>query len=110
MRGSAPHTSSIKRLAMASAGFLSYNSTGLNEVKIKWIQDLCLTTDSSFVGIQEHFRKNKNTDETFASGFPRYNCYVVPGHRDSGQDSGRPKGGLAQLSNRTFDIKITTRN
>ena len=64
---------------MASVGFLSYNSTGLNEVKIKWIQDLCLTTDSSFVGIQEHFRKNKNIDETFTSGYPRYNCNVVPG-------------------------------
>ena len=97
-------------MAMSHVNFVSYNSTGLNEVKIKWIRDLCFATSSSFVGIQEHFRKNKNIDETFASGFPEHNCYVVPGHRDSGQDRGRPKGGLAQLINRTFDIKVTTIN
>ena len=34
----------------------------------------------------------------------------MPGHRDSGQDRGRPKGGLAQLINRTLDIKVTTIN
>ena len=44
-------------MAMSHVNFVSYNSTGLNEVKIKWIRDLCFATSSSFVGIQEHFRK-----------------------------------------------------
>ena len=49
-------------------------------------------------------------ENTFSTGFPEHKCYVVPGHRDSGQDSGRPKGGLAQFIDRTVDIKVTSIN
>ena len=112
IRGFSPPHKHYLGMAIATppVGFLSYNSTGLNEIKMKWIRDLCSTTVSSFVGIQEHFRRNKTIDETFTSGFPEYKCSVVPGHRDIGQDSGRPKGGLAQLINRTFDIKVKSIN
>ena len=57
-------------VAMSHVNFLSYNSTGLSEIKIKWIRDLCFSTNASFIGIQEHFRKNKNIDNIFGSGFP----------------------------------------
>ena len=93
-------------MAKNYVNFLSYNSTGLNEAKIKWIQDLIKTTDSSFIGIQEHFRKNKSTEDLFVQNFAGNQCYIVPGHRDEGQTRGRPKGGLAQLVNNRLDVKI----
>jgi hypothetical protein len=56
-------------MAKNYVNFLSYNSTGLNEAKIKWIQDLIKTTDSSFIGTQEHLRKNKSTEDLFVQNF-----------------------------------------
>ena len=89
---------------------LSYNSTGLNEAKIKWISDLIKATDASFVGIQEHFRKNNTTEDLFVQNFPGNKCYIVPGHREEGQTRGRPKGGLAQLVNNKLDLKVNLVN
>ena len=93
-------------MAKNYVNFLSYNPTGLNEAKLMWIKDLIKTTDSSFVGIQEHFRKNKTTEDLFVQNFTGSKCYIVPGHRDEGQTRGRPKGGLAQLVNNRLDLKI----
>ena len=93
-------------MAKNYVNFLSYNSTGLNEAKFKWIRDLIKTTDSSFIGIQEHFRKNKTTEDLFVNNFSGNKCYIVPGHRDEGQTRGRPKGGLAQLVSDKLDLKI----
>ena len=86
--------------------FLSYNSTGFNDAKIKWINDLILTTKSSFIGIQEHFRKSKTTEELFSKSFPANKCHVKVGHRAAGQVIGRPKGGLAQLSDKKINVNI----
>ena len=61
MRGYIPQQSNFIGLAMPTVNFLSYNSTGLNEAKLKWINDLMITTDASFTGIQEHFRKSNKT-------------------------------------------------
>ena len=86
--------------------FLSYNSTGLNEAKIKWINDLIVTTNASFIGIQEHFRKSKAVDDIFKLNFPTNNCYIKPGYRPAGQEKGRPRGGLGQLLNKKLDVKV----
>ena len=85
--------------------FLSYNSTGINTVKSSWICDLIAVTDASYVQIQEHFKSSKSTDKFFADQFPGYNSFVIPGHREKNQDSGRAKGGLAQLSKANLDVK-----
>ena len=85
--------------------FLSYNSTGMNSIKAAWISDLLQVTNSHFIGIQEHFKRNKTVDKFFRDQFSDYNTYVVPAHRDQGQDSGRAKGGLAALSSRNLDIQ-----
>ena len=37
-------------------------------------------------------------DKFFKDNFSDKYCYVIPAHRREGQDSGRAKGGLAQLS------------
>ena len=78
---------------------------GIDKQKCSWINDLCDTTNTSYLSIQEHFKAAQNTDKYFADQFMNFNSYVIPGHRLSGQDSGRPKAGLAQLSRKNIDIK-----
>ena len=85
---------------MDICSFLSYNSTGLNTVKSKWIRDVMKLTKADFISIQEHFKKTKSIDKYFIDEFPNQSSFVVPGYRESGQDSGRPKGGIAMLSSK----------
>ena len=77
----------------------------MNTVKSSWIRELSKVTDASFISIQEHFRKSKTLDKFFKSEFPAYNSYVIPGYREPGQETGRPKAGLAQLSTKLLHIK-----
>ena len=49
--------------------FLSYNSTGLNSVKTKWIRDIVKLTKSDYISIQEHFKKTKTIDKYFIDQF-----------------------------------------
>ena len=84
--------------------FLSYNSTGLNSVKTKWIRDIVKVTNSDFIAIQEHFKKSKTLDKYFVEQFSDHSSFVVPGYRESGQDSGRPKGGIAMLSSKQLNV------
>ena len=58
--------------------------------------------DFHFVSIQEHFKICKTIDKYFSREFPKYSSYVVPAFRHKGQDSGRPKAGLAQLNKKTL--------
>ena len=69
-----------------------------------------MTTQASFIGLQEHFRKSKTLDDIFMKNFPANKCKVKPGFRSDGQLHGRPKGGLAQLVNKNLNIKIKNIN
>ena len=80
--------------------FVSYNSTGFNTIKTKWLRDIIAVTNADFIAVQEHFKKTKSIDKYFADEFPNFSSFVVPGHREVGQDMGRPKGGIAMLSNK----------
>ena len=82
--------------------FLSYNSTGMNQVKSAWIRDLMETCQASFCGIQEHFKKTKTLQNYFRSEFPMCDPVVLQAHREEGRDTGRAQGGLAQLSAKTL--------
>ena len=86
--------------------FISYNSTGLDSVKVRWIRDLLDTFNTDFIQIQEHFKSNKGLDSYFKQNFPSFDRYVVPGHREPFQDSGRPKGGLAHLNSQKKKLKM----
>ena len=86
-----------------TTNFLSYNGTGLDKVKGKWLNDLLRVTNSDFCSIQEHFKKNVGS--YFNKQFPEYYSYIKPAVRDAEQDVGRAKGGLAQLQNAILDIK-----
>ena len=92
-------------MATPTVNFMGYNSTGIDKQKCGWIRELCDVTSASYVSIQEHFRIAKTTDKYFSDQFDKFNTYVMPGHRAKGQDSGRPKAGLAQLSRKDLDIR-----
>ena len=85
--------------------FMSYNSTGISSVKRKWICDICDELDVDYLAIQEHFKKTKTLDKYFRDNFRGFSSFVIPGYRSPGQDSGRCKAGLAQLSKKAYSIK-----
>ena len=64
-------------MAIPTANFLSYNSTGMNTVKSEWIRNLCDVTKTGFCTIQEHFKKI-NSDKFFKEHF---NAFIF-GHID----------------------------
>ena len=102
----------IKQQEETLVTFMSYNSTGISSVKCKWICDICDEYDVDYLAIQEHFKKTKSIDKYFRDNFHGYNSYVIPGYRPPGQDSGRCKAGLAQLSKKFYCVKkdrVTTR-
>ena len=88
-----------------SVTFMSYNSTGISSVKCKFICDMCDEYDVDYLAVQEHFKSTASIDKYFREKFPKYNSYVVPGHRAPGQDTGRSKAGLAQLSRKIRSVK-----
>ena len=92
-------------MVSSTLNLMSYNSTGLDTVKIDWIQDLIKTCDIDFFQVQEHFKATKSVDKYFTKQFSNSDSYVIPAYREPFQDSGRAKGGLAQLSAKHLDIK-----
>ena len=95
------------RLAMArpnrkSVNFLSFNSTGLSSLKTQWIRDLIDTCSANFIGIQEHFKKTKALNNFFRKEFGKFDSFVLPAFREEGRDTGRAKGGLAQLCSKAL--------
>ena len=73
----------------------------------KWIRDLINVTNADFISVQEHFKMTKSLEKYFCDEFPNNSSFVVPGHREPGQEQGRAKGGLAMLSNKTKNVKKT---
>ena len=93
-------------MVIPTVNFLSYNSTGLDSIKADFIRNLYNVTKCDFISIQEHFKKTKSIDKFFKNSFPDQISYIIPGFREKDQDSGRPKGGIAQLRNKNMDIKV----
>ena len=85
-------------MANTTLSFMSYNSTGLDTVKVNWIQDLINTCDIDFLQIQEHFKATKSVESYFKKQFINGDSYVIPAHRETFQDGGGANGGLAELS------------
>ena len=85
--------------------FLSYNPTGLNDIKCDWIRKLCETTGIDYLSMQEHFRKSETIDKFFCDQFVNFNSYVILGLREPAQDRGRPTAGLAQLSKKSVAVR-----
>ena len=60
---------------------MSYNSTGMNTLKTKWIRDLSDVTRADFISIQEHFEVTKSLENYFQEEFPASTSYVIPAQR-----------------------------
>ena len=90
----------------AAVTFMSYNPTGLDStVKCRFSNDICEEHDVDFLSIQEHFKFTATTDQYFKKKFPDYYSYVVAAFRSPGQESGRAKAGLAQLTRKGIQVK-----
>ena len=107
MVGPSPDTKTLGLATMAgpTLNFMSYNCTGIDRVKIDWIKDLIETCDIDFLQIQEHFKATKSVDSFFKREFDNSDSYVVPAFREPFQDSGRAKGGLAEISAKGLAVK-----
>ena len=87
-------TPDIIRDVLVKCAEISANNNGVREYMNKY---LTATTNTSFIGgIQEHFKKNNNTD--------KYKVFVInivshisTGFCEPGITSIRPKGGLALI-------------
>ena len=78
---------------------MSYNPTGLDStIKCRFSNIVCEEYDLDFLSIQEHFKFTATTEQFFKKKFPEYYSYVIPAHRSPGQDTGRAKAGLGQLT------------
>ena len=77
----------------------------LTVLEYLFINRLCEENNVQFVSLHEHFKTNKVTDKYFGAKLGNFNPYIIPGFRPSGQDKGRPKAGLAQLSQKGLDIQ-----
>ena len=73
-------------MAAPTVNFLSYNSTGFDTIKTKWLRDLLSVTKIDFCSIQEHFKKTVGC--FFQNQFPEHKSYVIPAVRDSSVESG----------------------
>ena len=90
----------------AAVTFMSFNPTGLDSsAKCRFINTICEEYKVDFLSIQEHFKFTVTTDKFFKNKFGDYYSYVVPAHRSPGQDTGRAKAGLAQLTSRVIQVK-----
>ena len=85
--------------------FISYNSTGLDNIKVDWINDLMKSTNSECLQLQEHFKATKSADQYFKKKFSLFDPFVTPAVRENSSHTGRPKGGLAQFVRSNIDIK-----
>ena len=84
---------------------LSYNTTGLDPVKINWINELLKTFDISLFQIQEHFKAIKSINRFFSENFSEFHCHVRPAVRENLNSAGRPKGGLCQFVSKNSEFK-----
>ena len=91
---------------IASVTFMSYNPTGLDSsMKCRFTNSICEELDVDFLSIQEHMKSISSTDQYFKKKIPNYYQFVIPAHRSPGQEVGRAKAGLAQLTRKGTQVK-----
>ena len=76
---------------------LSFNSTGMDNEKVIWLNNLVDMLQVDIWCLQEHFKCIKGVDSWFQKKFPNFSPFVKSGVRDNDIGAGRPKGGLAQF-------------
>ena len=74
--------------------------TGANTIKAQWIRDTASKFNVNYCALQEHFKTVNSTKQWFRQQFRDYHTFVTQAYRLPGIDTGRGRGGLAQLSTR----------
>ena len=69
--------------------FMSYNSTGINQNKCKWMKYVAVEQGVNYAALQEHFKTVKSTAQWFCGQFKEYSTYVTPAYRLTGTANGR---------------------
>ena len=93
--------------------FMSQNMTGIDSVKTQYLREILNEFDVNYCTLQEHFKTTISTDQWFKKQFKDYHTYVTSAYRLPGVDTGRGRGGLAQLSLRNIAVsrsRIVTRS
>jgi hypothetical protein len=83
---------------------MCYNMTGADNIKCQWVCELAAEHEVDFCALQEHFKTVRSTERWFREQFSGFHTYVVPAYRAPGVDSGRGRGGLAQLALRSVAV------
>ena len=92
---------------------MSYNMTGADANKCQWVRDQAAEQGVNYAALQEHFKTVKSTEQWFQNQFMNHHTYVIPAYRLPGVDSGRGRGGLAQLALRSTTVpraRVATRS
>jgi hypothetical protein len=84
---------------------MSYNMTGADTIKCQWVRDIASEFNVKYCALQEHFKTVKTTEKWFSQQFRDFYTYVIPAYRLPGVDSGRGRGGLAQLAMKDVMVK-----
>ena len=87
--------------------FMSYNSTGIDQNKCKWIKYVANNEGVNYTTLQEHFKTVKSTAQWFCGQFKEYSTYVTQAYRLPGTANGRGRGGLVQLCLRDTAVPRT---
>ena len=104
MKGGKPPTTMIDEVDK-QVTFMSWNSTGFNNVKSLWLNNILSEKCVDFCSIQEHFKTESYSEKYFRKSFRNFSSFVLPALRPPGQDSGRASGGLVQLVRKEIGIK-----
>ena len=83
---------------------MSYNMTGAEGAKCQFVRELATELEVNYVALQEHFKTVKSTEQWFRNQYGDFHTYVIPAYRLPGVDSGRGRGGLAQLALRSTAV------
>ena len=51
----------VDSMYQPTVNFMSYNSTGMDQVKSSWFNDLLKVTKIDYCTVQEHLKKNNDT-------------------------------------------------
>ena len=85
---------------------MSNNPTGFDStLKCSFSNLVCEEYDVDFLSIQEHFKFSATTNQYFSKKFRDYYSYIIAAHRSPGQEHGRAKAGLAQLTRKGVQVK-----
>ena len=79
--------------------------TGADAAKCPWIGEIISEYEVDYIGLQEHFKIVKSTNQWFSNQFKDFSNFIRPAYRLPCVDYGRGRGGLVQLCNKSISVK-----